>query len=56
MNFLSEIVHVIFCLHAATLKLYKSTYELEEEWGPDIIAPVDFAVFTIFSVDLSKRI
>ena len=24
--------------------------------GPEIIAPVDLAVFTIFSVDLSKRI
>jgi len=24
--------------------------------GPDIMAPVDFAVFTIFSVDLSSRI
>jgi hypothetical protein len=24
--------------------------------GPEIIAPVDLAVFTIFSVDLSRRI
>jgi hypothetical protein len=24
--------------------------------GPEITAPVDLAVFTIFSVDLSKRI
>ena len=23
--------------------------------GPEIIAPVDFAVFTIFSVDLSRE-